>query len=63
MASVLHTTYKNNYYVIHITEAGLGKKTVKGYKTIKNDHDAHNRGSILYIKDYYHNRMIRITDL
>ena len=40
MASVAHTTYINNYDVVHITEAGLGKKlpdTLKGYKAKKHD--------------------------
>ena len=65
MASVEHTTYKNNYDVLHITEAGLGKKlpdTLNGYKAVKHERNAHNRGSIMYIKDYYHDRMVRITD-
>ena len=50
MASVVHATYKNNYDVVAITEAGLGKKlsdTLKGYKAVKHDHNA----NIMYIKD------------
>ena len=34
IASIAHTTYKKNFDVLHITEAGLGKKlpdTIKGY--------------------------------
>ena len=40
MAIIVHTTYKTNYDVVHITEAGLGKK----------------------LPDYYHDKMVRITD-
>ena len=32
------------------------------YKAIKHDHNAHNRGSIMYIKDCYHDKMVKITD-
>ena len=59
MASSAHDTYKYNYDVVHITEAGLVKTlpdTLKGYKAVKHDHDAHNRGSIIYIKNYYHTK-------
>ena len=65
MASIICTKYNKNYDVVHITEAGLGKKlpnTLKVYKAIKHDHDAQNSGSIMYIKDYYHDKIFRIID-
>ena len=52
---VVHTTCKKNYDVVHITEAGLGKKlpnTLEWYNALKQDHNYHNRGSLLYIQDY-----------
>ena len=65
MASIIHTIYARNYDVVHITEAGLGKKlpdTIKGYRAIKLDHISPNRGSIMYVKNEYYDKMVRIKD-
>ena len=61
MASIEHTIYAKNYDVVHITEAGLGKKlpdTIKGYRAIKLDHISPNRGSIMYVKNEYYEKMV-----
>ena len=36
---------------------------MKGYKTVIHKHDAHNRGSVMWVKEYYHDRMDRADDL
>ena len=48
MSTLAHATYKHNYDVIHITEAGLQKKQpdiMKGYKTVIHEHDTQQRFS------------------
>ena len=53
MPTLAHATNALNYDVIHITEAGLQKKQpniMKGYKTVKHEHDAHNRRSAIWVK-------------
>ena len=35
---------------------------MKGYKTVIHEQDAHNRGSVIWVKEYYHERMFRIDD-
>ena len=59
MTSLQHTTYSRNMDVVHITEAGLGKKlpeTMKGYKSIKLEHNSPNRGSVIYVKVKYYDK-------
>ena len=54
--SLQHTTYSRNLDVVHITEACLVKKlleTMKGYKSIKLEHNSPNRGSVMYVKEEY----------
>ena len=65
MTSLQHTTYSRNLDVVHITEAGLGKKipeTMKGYKSIKLENESPNRGSVMYVKEEYYDKMVRITE-
>ena len=35
---------------------------MKGYKSVIHEHDAHNRGSVMWVKEYYHDRMVRVDD-
>ena len=63
--TVVHTTHKENLDVIHITEAGLKQKLpdiMKGYKAVIHKRPEHNRGSVMWVKDYYHDRMVGIDD-
>ena len=65
MTSLMHTTYSRNLDVVHITEAGLGTKLpqeIKGYKAIKLEHESPNRGSEMYLKEEYYNKMVRIQE-
>ena len=34
---------------------------MKGYKTIKLEHESPNRGSVMYVKEEYYDKMVRIT--
>ena len=43
----------------------MGKKlpdTIKGYRAIKLDHDSPNSGSVMYVKNEYYVKMVRITN-
>ena len=65
MSSIQHTTYTRNYDIFYITETGLGKKlpdTIEGYRAIKLDHNSPNKGLLMYVKNEYYNKMVRITD-
>ena len=61
----MQTTCKENLDVIHITEAGLKQKlpdVMKGYKAVIHERPEHNIGSVMWVKDYYHNRVVRVDD-
>ena len=54
-----------NLYVIQITEAELKQKlpdVTKGYNVAAHERTEYNRGSVMWVKDYYHERMVRVYD-
>ena len=63
MPTVMQKTCKENLDVFYITEAGQKLPDVmKGYKAVTHDRPEHNRGSVMWVKDYYHHRMVRVDD-
>ena len=56
---------KHNIDVIHITEASLkGQEPtgMAGYKAVKLQRKEHNRGSVIWVRESYLDRMIRVYD-
>ena len=35
---------------------------MKGYKAVTHQRPEHNRGLVMWVKDYYHERMVRVFD-
>ena len=35
---------------------------MKRYKSVIHERPEHNRGSVMWVKDYYHDRMVRVYD-
>ena len=63
MPTMVHKKCKENLDVIHITVAGLKQKLpdiMKGNKAVTHERPEHNRGSVMWVKDYYHERMVRV---
>ena len=65
MHTVAHKTCEDNLDVIHTTEEGLQQKlpdVMKGYKTVIHERAEPNRGSVMLVKDYYYDRMVRVDN-
>ena len=58
-----HDVAKHKFDVIHITEAGLKEQVptgMTGYKAVKHQGKEQNRGSVIWVRECYINRMVRV---
>ena len=63
MPILAHDTAKHKFDVIHITEAGLkGQEPtgMTGYKAVKLQKKEYNRGSVIWVRESYLDRMVRV---
>ena len=63
MPILAHDVGKHKFDVVHITEAGLLKKDptgMTGYKSVKLVRKEHNRGSVIWVRADYMDRMVRV---
>ena len=65
MTTLAHDTMKHKLDVIHITEAGLKQQLptgMTGYKAVAHTRPEMNRGSVIWVRECYLNRMVRVYD-
>ena len=65
ITNMAHDVAKHKFDVIHITEAGLkGQEPtgMTGYKAVKLQRKEHNRGSVIWVRESYLDRMVRVYD-
>ena len=60
MPTLVLDTLKERLDVIHITEAGLKQQllaVIKGYKALTHVRPEHSRGSVIWVRDCYNERI------
>ena len=65
MMSIQDTSCIRNLDFVHITEVVLGTHAapeMKGFQLFKDNHKNPNRGSVLYVRDEYAKRLLRVTE-
>ena len=65
MPTLAHDAMKQKLDVIHITEAGLQQQLptgMTGYKAVAHTRLEPNRGSVIWVREYYLNKLVGVYD-